>query len=74
MMMVMMIPMVIASMVTMVMTMMIAMVMAVMMTGRIGKVAVQVLFPPDLSSPHKPQQTCPNLQNHRPHQRFRLLS
>ena len=23
---------------------------------------------------HKPQQTCPNLRNHRPHQRFRLLS
>ena len=42
--------------------------------GAIWKSCCAGAFSPDLSSPHKPQQTCPNLPNHRPHQRFRLLS
>ena len=62
MMMVMMIPMVIASMATMVMTMMIAMVMAVMMTGRIGKVAVQVLFPQTFLRPTNLNKLAPTFK------------
>ena len=62
MMMVMMIPMVIASMATMVMTMMIAMVMAVMMTGRFGKVAAQALFHQTFLRPTNLNKLAPTFQ------------